>query len=386
MTNETATIDVVVRDGSTVCLRRAEERDVEALLQFLDSLSPQSLYYRFLGLPSLSASGVRDADRGHGGATSLVAESGGRIVAFAGFYRDPDSQPIAPRWRLPSPTRCRATASARACSSASRTSRGTTASAPSTPTCWATTAGCSTCFGTPGFAVTTDGRARGLPRRPVALGHRPLRREGRRAVANRGDGVDEGVLRAAGRRRRRRQPRTRQDRIGDPAQPRGGGVHGHHRARAPDGAEIEGLTAYPRVIDIPGPSTSPSSSSRRRTCSQAVDDCIEQARAARSASSAPASANATPKGARAKRRCSTRIRRGGLPPDRAQLHGPAQHRPGRAPERDVLAGLSAGRQRRDVHAERRAGPGDPRLREDASTSASRASSRSATRRTSRETI
>ena len=33
------------------------------------------------------------------------------------------------------------------------------------------------------------------------------------------------------------------------------------------------------------------------------------------------------------------------------------------PERDVLAGLSAGRRRRDVHAERRAGPGDPRLRE-----------------------
>ena len=88
MTNETATIDVVLRDGSTVCLRRADQRDVEALLQFLGSLSPQSLYYRFLGHPSLSASGVLDLIAAQGGA-ALVAESGGRIVAFAGFYRDP---------------------------------------------------------------------------------------------------------------------------------------------------------------------------------------------------------------------------------------------------------------------------------------------------------
>src|SRR4029453_3356831 len=88
MTNETATIDVVLRDGSTVCLRRAGPQDVEALLQFLGSLSPQSLYFRFLGHPSLSAAGVLPLINAQGGA-ALVAESGGRIVAFAGFYRDP---------------------------------------------------------------------------------------------------------------------------------------------------------------------------------------------------------------------------------------------------------------------------------------------------------
>jgi acetate---CoA ligase (ADP-forming) len=90
MTNDVEAIDVVVRDGSTLCLRRTEEADAEAVLQFLGSLSPASLYYRFLGLPALNASRVRTlaaADGREG--MSLVGESGGRIVAFAGFYRDP---------------------------------------------------------------------------------------------------------------------------------------------------------------------------------------------------------------------------------------------------------------------------------------------------------
>jgi acetyl coenzyme A synthetase (ADP forming)-like protein len=87
MTNDMATIDVVVRDGSTVCLRRATDRDVPALLDFLESLSEQSRYHRFMGLPMLNASRVRvlAAADGRGG-TALVAESRGRIVAFAGYY------------------------------------------------------------------------------------------------------------------------------------------------------------------------------------------------------------------------------------------------------------------------------------------------------------
>jgi acetyl coenzyme A synthetase (ADP forming)-like protein len=87
MNNELATIDVVVRDGSTVCLRRAEDRDVPALLGFLESLSVESRYHRFMGLPMLNAARVRAlaaADGGNG--TALVAESRGRIVAFAGYY------------------------------------------------------------------------------------------------------------------------------------------------------------------------------------------------------------------------------------------------------------------------------------------------------------
>ena len=91
MTNAAAT-DVVLRDGSTVCLRPAEERDIETLLRFLENLSPKSRYFRFLGLPALNAERVRQitsgADRA---ATSLVAESGGRLVAFAGFHPDPKS-------------------------------------------------------------------------------------------------------------------------------------------------------------------------------------------------------------------------------------------------------------------------------------------------------
>ena len=43
--------DVVLRDGSTVCVRQAHEGDVLALLQFLRALSPESLHYRFHGRP-----------------------------------------------------------------------------------------------------------------------------------------------------------------------------------------------------------------------------------------------------------------------------------------------------------------------------------------------
>jgi acetate---CoA ligase (ADP-forming) len=92
MTNEVATTDVVLRDGSTVCLRPAVDTDIEGLLQFLRSLSPESLYFRFLGLPALTAARVRALTAVDGRpAMSLVAESGGRIVAFAGFYREPTS-------------------------------------------------------------------------------------------------------------------------------------------------------------------------------------------------------------------------------------------------------------------------------------------------------
>src|SRR4026209_2629998 len=90
MTNEISVTDVLVRDGSTVCLRLAGEDDVEALLEFFRSLSQESLYFRFMGLPALTVSRVRILTGAEGGpATSIVAEAGGRIVAFAGFHRDP---------------------------------------------------------------------------------------------------------------------------------------------------------------------------------------------------------------------------------------------------------------------------------------------------------
>ncbi|HET9384794.1 MAG TPA: GNAT family N-acetyltransferase [Gemmatimonadales bacterium] len=85
-----AMADVVVRDGSTVCVRQAEEQDVTALLRFLESLSPESLYHRFHGRPALTVSQVRQMVGLDGSqATALVAETGGRMVAFAGYHLDP---------------------------------------------------------------------------------------------------------------------------------------------------------------------------------------------------------------------------------------------------------------------------------------------------------
>jgi acetyl coenzyme A synthetase (ADP forming)-like protein len=88
MLNEVATTDVVVRDGSTVCLRQATTQDVESVHRFLTSLSSESLYFRFLGIPSLTAAKVRGMVDEEA-STSVVAEVAGRVVAFAGFYRDP---------------------------------------------------------------------------------------------------------------------------------------------------------------------------------------------------------------------------------------------------------------------------------------------------------
>ena len=83
--------DVVVRDGSTVSMRRATRHDVEALLQFLRSLSLQSMYFRFMGFPTLTAARVDTltAADGRSGAP-LIVEAGSKIVGFAGFYRDAD--------------------------------------------------------------------------------------------------------------------------------------------------------------------------------------------------------------------------------------------------------------------------------------------------------
>jgi acetate---CoA ligase (ADP-forming) len=87
MTHDVAPVDVVVRDGSTVCLRRALDSDVPALLTFFASLSPGSLYRRFLGVPALTPErvGVLVISNDQSGA-ALIAEGHGAIVAFAGFY------------------------------------------------------------------------------------------------------------------------------------------------------------------------------------------------------------------------------------------------------------------------------------------------------------
>ena len=76
-----ALTDVVLRDGSTVCLRHATEQDVEALVLFLQSLSPEGLHYRFHGRPAPTASGVRSLIGVDGSpATALVAGVAGLML------------------------------------------------------------------------------------------------------------------------------------------------------------------------------------------------------------------------------------------------------------------------------------------------------------------
>ena len=88
MIDNLTTTDVVVRDGSTVSLRPTTSDDAEGLVRFLASLSAESRYFRFLGLPALTTARIRTL-LDYPGGSSMVAETGGRIVAFAGFYPDP---------------------------------------------------------------------------------------------------------------------------------------------------------------------------------------------------------------------------------------------------------------------------------------------------------
>ena len=88
--------DVVLRDGSTLTLRRARHEDATALLTFFDGLSPESRYHRFFGVPKLDEDRIRHLvpiDRGRG--CALIGECGGRLVAFAGFHRSGDRAEVA---------------------------------------------------------------------------------------------------------------------------------------------------------------------------------------------------------------------------------------------------------------------------------------------------
>jgi acetyl coenzyme A synthetase (ADP forming)-like protein len=89
MLSAVAPADVVLRDGSTVCLRPATESDLDDLLRFFQSLSFDSLYFRFHGVRALRREDLRGLLAVGGQGASLLVESGGRIVGFAGFYVDP---------------------------------------------------------------------------------------------------------------------------------------------------------------------------------------------------------------------------------------------------------------------------------------------------------
>jgi acetate---CoA ligase (ADP-forming) len=87
--------DVVLRDGSTLTLRKARADDVPAVLVFLRGLSSESQYQRFLGTARLDLDSVRRLTVEQPGmGLSLLGTCGGRVVAMAGFYKE---QPQAAR-------------------------------------------------------------------------------------------------------------------------------------------------------------------------------------------------------------------------------------------------------------------------------------------------
>ena len=111
--------DVVLRDGSTVHVRPTVPADVEAVAAFLDGLSPDARWFRFLGGGINAQRAARGlVDRGVG----LVATAGvdGHVVAHACFVPEPTAS--GPSWPSPWPTRGRGAGSGRSCSRTWRSS------------------------------------------------------------------------------------------------------------------------------------------------------------------------------------------------------------------------------------------------------------------------
>ncbi len=80
--------DVVLKDGSTVVFRSSSEADVEPVRRFFESLSVESQYQRFLGLPHLDDDRIRRLIAETPDSCVLLACCGPRVVGVAGFYRN----------------------------------------------------------------------------------------------------------------------------------------------------------------------------------------------------------------------------------------------------------------------------------------------------------
>jgi len=78
--------DMVLRDGSTLALRRARGDDLDAVAMFFAGLSVQSRHDRFLGTPHLDQAAVAQLlPLTSTDGEALVGECLGRIVAFAAY-------------------------------------------------------------------------------------------------------------------------------------------------------------------------------------------------------------------------------------------------------------------------------------------------------------
>ena len=80
--------DIVLRDGSTVVFRPSTDADVQPVGAFFESLSRESQYERFFGLPHLDDQRIRRLIAETDDSCVLLACCGPRIVGVAGFYRN----------------------------------------------------------------------------------------------------------------------------------------------------------------------------------------------------------------------------------------------------------------------------------------------------------
>jgi acetyl coenzyme A synthetase (ADP forming)-like protein len=82
--------DVVLRNGSTLRLRPVVAADAPAVLRFLQGLSPESQYFRFLGAATFDLARAEHLARvDYENAFALVGETREGIVAIGHFYRVP---------------------------------------------------------------------------------------------------------------------------------------------------------------------------------------------------------------------------------------------------------------------------------------------------------
>src|SRR5665213_4290125 len=81
--------DVVLRDGSTVCVRAVRSSDEGAIRAFLDGVSREAIGFRFFGAPDLNWVVSWSLDVDYVDRFALVAETGEprRIISHAAYVR-----------------------------------------------------------------------------------------------------------------------------------------------------------------------------------------------------------------------------------------------------------------------------------------------------------
>jgi len=86
--------DVLLRDGSTVRVRPVRATDEPAIRAFLETISPESIAFRFFGMPDLSWVTAWAIDVDYADRFALVAESGTprSIVAHAAYVREDEDR------------------------------------------------------------------------------------------------------------------------------------------------------------------------------------------------------------------------------------------------------------------------------------------------------